>query len=264
MTNRFLLSTTEGKLAERFGDDAIMSIVPETKGADILLYTESGLFGGQRKMIPHDFISSFTDGRLTRAIALLKQNCVFTRIIGEGRFRYYPDTTVDMGRYRGGKPIKTRFTKKHVKGMINDIELVHGVMVDWTDDLQDTVLYLKSMRSFLAGKAHMGLYTRPNVKGAWVVPTSKDIELWILQSFPGIGPATADAIIQHFGGEVPLKWTCTFEELCKVQNITRSKAVELWKYLPTSAPLPLDALLPHVGSTIGPEFNALRERLRHG
>ena len=262
MATKFLLSPTETKLAKALGEEAMVSPLPEQKGADILLYTENGLFGGQRKMVPSDFISSFTDGRMTRAIALLKQNCVFARIIGEGRFRYYHDTTVDMGRYRGGKPIKTGFTKKHVKGMINDIELVHGVIVDWTEDLEDTVLYLKSMRSFLTGKTHTGLYSRPSARGLWNVPTSKDIELWLLQSFPGIGPATADAIIQYFGGEVPLKWTCTFEELCRVKNITRSKAVELWNYLPSSPPLPVDILVPRVGSAVIAEFSALRNKLK--
>ncbi len=239
----------------------MVSSIPESKGADILLYTESGLAGIQRKEVPSDFISSFTNGRMVRTLALMKEGCVFTRILCEGHFKYYPDTSVDMGRYKGGKPIKARFNKKHVKGMINDIQLVHGVIVDWSDDLADTVLYLRSLRGFLATSKHMGLYTRPNAKGLWNVPTSKDVELWILQSFPGIGPVTADAIIQHFGGEVPLKWTCTFEELCRVQNITRSKAVELWKYLPTSAPLPAGAITAHVGAAVVAEFSSMRNKL---
>ena len=272
MTTKFLLSPTETKLAKALGEEAMVSPIPELKGADILIYSESGLVGVQRKEVPHDFIASFTDGRMARAIALLKQNCTFQRVVGEKRFRYYPDTTVDMGRYRGGKPIKTGFTKKHVKGMVNDIEFVHGVMVDWTDDLEDTVLYLRSMRSFLAGKTHTGLYSRPSAKGLWNIPTSKDIELWLLQSFPGIGPATADAIIQHFGGEVPLKWTCTFEELCKVKNVTVSKARELWEYLPSSPPLPaprkpegtfINRMTDYEKlGRIQDEFNGLRSKLR--
>ena len=145
--------------------------------------------------------------------------------------------------------------------MINDLQLVHGVIIDWTEDLPDTVLYLKSMRSFLTAEKHTGLFTRPNVKGLWNVPTSKDVELWILQSFPGIGPTTADAIIQYFNGEVPLKWTCTFEELCRVKNVTRSKARELWNYLPSSPLLPPEALEPHTFPLVDPGFNAMRSKL---
>jgi ERCC4-type nuclease len=233
MTNRFLLSTTETDLAKKLGDDAMLSTIPETKGADILLYTDRGLVGWQRKSIPYDFLSSFTDGRLARAIPLLKERCLFQRIIGEGEFKYYPDTTVNMGRYKGGFPIKTRFNKKHIKGMINDIEFVHGIMIDWTEDLDDTVDYLKSARTFLANPTHMGLFRRPSAKGAWIVPSSKDIYLWVLQSFPGIGPSTADAIVQAFGGNVPMRWTCTASELASVPRISLSKAQELIGYLPS-------------------------------
>jgi ERCC4-type nuclease len=236
MASKFLVSTTDTETAKRFGDDAMLSTIPETKGADVLLYTDQGVVGWQIKRIPYDFLSSFTDGRLARAIPLLKERCTFYRIIGEGRFKYYPDTTVNMGRYRGGFPIKTRFTKKHIKGMINDIEWVHDIKIDWTEDLDDTVDYLRCARSFFADPKHMGLFRRPSAKGAWVVPSSKDIYLWVLQSFPGIGPSTADTIVQAFGGSVPMRWTCTAEELARVPRISLSKAKELIGYLPTSDP----------------------------
>jgi len=282
MPAKFLLSPTEtGRtvgntyrpgLSDFLADDAMVSTIPELKGADILLYSTAGLIGWQRKEIPTDFIGSMTDGRMARSIALMKSCCAFQRIIGEGKFRYYPDKTIDMGRYKGGKPIKTRFSKKHVVGMINDIEFVHGIIIDWTENLSDTADYLRGVRSFLSTSTHTGLFRRPSAKGLWNVPTSKDIELWLLQSFPGIGPSTADAIIQHFGGEVPLKWACTFEELCKVKNVTRSKAVELWNYLPTSAPLPADVSIrlatrsttmeENFKLTYGVEFSNMRNKLR--
>ncbi len=262
MPTKFLLSPSETKLAEAFGDEAMVSDIPESKGADILIYTVNGLFGGQRKAIPHDFLTSFTDGRLTRAIPLLKDNCTFARIIGEGRFKYYPDTSVDLGKIKGGSRIKTRFTKKHIKGMINDIQLVHGIMIDWTDDIEDTVAYLRSMRHFLNADKHVGLFTRPNVKGVWAVPSSKDVELWLLQSFPGVGPAIADSIIQHFGGVVPLKWTCTFDELCAVAKLSPKKAREVWNFLPTSTQIPASAVLVGAESFFTPQFNALRNKLK--
>ncbi len=272
MASKFLTSTTEGDLTDEFRDDAVMSTIPETKGADILLYTPHGVVGWQRKVLPGDFVTSFYDGRLARAIPLLKENCVFQRIIGEGKFNYYPDGTLDMGRLRGGKRVPTKFTENHILGMINDVQFVHDIKIDWTKDLKATVRYLRQTRTFLMETSHPGLFKRPNVKGVWVIPTSKDIELWLLQSFPGIGPAIAESIIQRFGGQVPLKWTCTFEELLNVDKVTPAKAKAMWESLPTSAPLPVDfdvkqtkrstAMAENFQSVYGVEFDKLRAKLR--
>lgn len=229
MSSKFLLSPSETSLAERFEDDAITSPLPESKGADILLYTESGLLGWQRKAVPNDFIDSVTDGRFARLLPLLVKNCVFCRIISEGQFKYWPDQTVHLGMmFREGKRVRipSRFTRKHIHGILNDIELVWGVPVRATEDLDDTVLYLKSMRDFMGAKKHVGLHTRPKVKGTWYVPTAEETQLWLLQGFSGIGPSTADKIIRLFG-RIPLKWTCTVDELVQVGGLTRRKAQEL-------------------------------------
>lgn len=269
MSIKYLLSPTEHDLAVGLGGEAVYSPLPEQKGADILIYSSVGLMGIQRKKVPHDFISSFTDGRLARSLPLIKESCTFQRVLGEGKFRYYQDTTVDLGFLKPGVRIPSRFTKSSIKAMINDVELVHGVMVDWTDDLSDTVLYLKAMSQFLAGKTHLGLFKRPNVQGLWSVPTSKEIELWILQSFPSIGPTTADRIIQFFGGSIPMKWTCSVDELCMITGITRKKATEIHALLPIEAP----TIHPELGKKVRPSvgisfnvnedtFNSLRNKLR--
>lgn len=272
MSSKFLTSTTEGDLTETLRDDAIMSPIPETKGADILLYTPHGVVGWQRKVIPSDFTSSFYDGRLARAIPLLKQNCVFQRIIGEGKFSYYPDGKLDIGRLKGGKPISTRLTENHILGMINDIQFVHDIKIDWTKDLMATVKYLRQARSFLMETKHQGLFRRPSAQGVWIVPTARDIDLWILQSFPGVGPAIADRIIQSFEGQIPLKWTCTYRELMSIERVTPSIAKIMWESLPTSAPIPADfnpkqgkrsmAMAETFQLAYGSNLGNLRDRIR--
>lgn len=255
MTSKFLLSPSETKLAELLEEEAIVSPLPEEKGADVLLYTDSGLVGFQRKQVPNDFITSVTDGRFARALPLLTKNCTFYRLVNEGRFKYWPDQTVHLGTLRNGKRIPSRFTKRHIHGMLNDIEFVWGVHIHWTDDISDTVLYLKSVREFMSAKKHVGLYTRPKVQGSWFVPTAREIELWILQSFPGIGASSADAIIQHFGGKIPLSWNCTFDELAQVPRVGRKKAMELWRALPSSPSLPAVSVSSQMN------FNSLRKKL---
>ena len=258
---KFLLSPSETKLAEKFEDEAVNSDLPEQKGADILLYTDSGLVGFQRKRIPHDFISSITDGRFARLLPLLTKSCAFFRLINEGEFKYWPNQTVFLGKTRDGKQIPCRFTKGHVRGILNDIEFVWGVPVRWTEDIDDTVDYLRSVRDFMTAKKHTGLFTRPKVKGSWYVPSADETQLWLLQGFGGIGPSTADKIVKHFGG-IPLKWTCTAEELTKVGGISIKTARELLGVL-SAVPKSAKHTGEHVAEGVPQEFDSLRSRLTH-
>jgi len=129
MPSKFLLSPSETALAEKFEDEAINSPLPEQKGADILLYTDAGIFGWQRKKLPHDFITSVTDGRFARLLPLLTKSCVFYRLINEGEFKYWPNQTVFLGKTRDGKQIPCKFTKGHVRGILNDIDIIWNVPV---------------------------------------------------------------------------------------------------------------------------------------
>lgn len=226
MSTQVLLAPTENALAEKLGDLAITSSIPEQKGADILIYAKPGLVGIQRKEIPHDFISSMTDGRLTRETGLLVEKCAFSLVMLEGKFRYYPDTTLDVGRKNPSK-----YKKSQVTGMLLDISLVRGIPIMPTDDIDDSVTFIKTLMHFVGTDKHLGLYARPNVKGAWYVPTADEIHLWLLQGFPGVGAQLAENIIKHFGGKMPLAWTCTMEELMAVPKIGEGKASEMFRLL---------------------------------
>ncbi len=252
MTIKVLLSPSEVALAKKLVGEAITSDIPEQKGADILIYSSYGLWGGQRKEVPHDFIASFTDGRMTRATSLMQHSCTFRYMICEGEFKYWPDGTVHLGMIRKKERIPSRFNRKHINGMLNDIELIKGIMVRWTDDIDDTVAYIRSVVSFLGKGKHLGLYTRPSAQGTWYVPKAKDIHLWLLQSFPGIGPATADNIINRFGGDIPLRWTCTQEELASVQGLSKKRAQEIWEALSSvSISAPGDSTISKLRKLIG-------------
>lgn len=226
-----LLSPSERELSHILGKNAITSTVPEEKGADALLYTQYGLFGIQRKAVPHDFISSIQDGRMARLTSLLKDTCQFRLLLCEGRFRYYPDGKLDLG-----PRVPTRYTYRHVRGMLFDIRYVKGIEIDHTDDVHDTADYILTLAEFFGKKKHLGLYTRPSAKGAWGVPGPHDLGLWLLQSFPGIGPTIADSIIEQFGGELPLRWNCTLDELCATPKLGVKRAHEMWKILGGEVP----------------------------
>ena len=264
MPSRFLLSPTENDLAEIFEDDAITSIIPEQKGADILLYTSVGVLGWQRKKVPNDFITSFTDGRFARLLPLLTKGCAFQRVIHEGEFKYWPDGTVHMGMMmKEGKRVRipSRFSRTSVHGMLNDIEIVWGVSIRVTEDLEDTVRYLRSVRRFVEAKSHTGLYTRPKLKGTWYVPSADEIQLWILQGFGGVGPTTADKIIKHFG-KIPLRWTCSARELAEISGVTLKQAQE-WVNVMSTPPKHSGVNEPQVRAMVETEgeFDALRRKM---
>lgn len=256
MPTKLLLSPSETALAGVLGEAAITSSLPEEHGADILLYSKRGLVGFQRKSIPNDFITSFTDGRMSRSMSLLTQTCTFTRLICEGVFRYWPDGTVHLGTMKHNKRVPSRFTRKHIHGMLNDIEFVRGVMIRWTDDIADTVRYIRSVAEYLEGKKHLGLYTRPSAKGNWGAPTAKDTELWLLQSFPGIGPSIADSIVSKFGGRVPLAWTCSLDDLVSIPRLSKERAKVMWESLPNTGAVSVSAVgmtskIDHLREMIG-------------
>lgn len=242
-------------LLQHLGDDAILSSIPEEKGADILIYSKAGLYGAQRKEIPHDFLASVGDGRLTRETTLLRQSCKFYEIIGEGHFRYWPD-----GRVALDMKEPSRYTRKQVDGIIFDIRWVKGIPIHYTDDLADTAQYLRWLADRLNKKEHTALLQRPSVQGTWYVPSAEEIQTWVLQSWPGIGPATAKAIIDHFSG-IPLRWTCTYEELCKVPRMSKNKAKELINSL-SNVKITESVNEPATSGIDTSSFDALRARIR--
>jgi ERCC4-type nuclease len=65
---------------------------------------------------------------------------------------------------------------------------------------------------------------------SWGTVDSDAYALWLLQSFPGIGPKNAAAIHKHFGG-VPIAWTVTASELQAVPGIGKKMAEALIKSL---------------------------------
>ncbi len=221
-----LLSPSETDLSKALGDSAITSSLPEEKGADVLLYTKQGLIGIQRKKVPHDFISSIEDGRMARSTTLLQSTCPYRILLCEGRFRYYPDGRLDLG-----PRVPSHYTVKHIRGMLFDIRFVKSVEVDFTDDIRDTAYYIRALGEFFNQEKHLGLYRRPSAKGTWGAPTTEDIDLWLLQSFQGIGVTLAGNIVERFGGKIPLQWSCTLEELRSVPGLGKKRAEALWESL---------------------------------
>jgi len=263
MSSKILLSPSEVKLKEVLKDDAMVSELCEERGADVLIYSPSGLLGIQRKAVPVDFTQSMIDGRFARSLPLMVENCTFCRVVCEGRFTYWPDGTLFIGKDRKGKRIPSRFTRNSIHGMLNDIEFIYGITIRYTENVEDTVRYIESLQRYLDAKKHVSLFKRPKATGAWGVPSRKDIHLWITQSFQGIGVNTADKIVSYFG-RAPFRWTCSAQELSKAANVSLVKADEWINCLEDK--LAHESSKPMSGSRVSEEktINDLRRMLMDG
>lgn len=229
----FLLSPSEGDLREKFKDLAEFSPIPETRGADVLFTTPFGLFGLQRKQVPHDFLKSARDGRIAREAALLRR-LPFSQFVGDGKFRYYGDTTVVVPGIPKDAKGMYNFTRRQIWGIELAIRIVQGIDIMYFDDTDTLVDYVKYLKKYMAKETHRTIFSRPREMNPWGQKDRKEEDLWILQGFPGVGVATAEKILDALGGVIPLRWVCSVEDLARISGISRSKAEKLHGCLPAS------------------------------
>lgn len=228
-----LVSPTETKELEKIesmlhgkGVSSVISSIPETKGVDYLIPTPHGLYGIQRKEVPHDFLSSIMDGRLAKETSLMAQHLKYRVVLGVGRFKFYPDGNV----YTGGPKAAYRFYEQQIDLMVFSIKLIKGIDVEFVDDRYKFVDYIDTVIKFMNKEKHVGLFSRPAAQSEWGAPSSEEFKLWILQGFPQVGPGLAENILKAFG-KLPLKWDCEFGDLLHVPGIGQTRARKLWEIL---------------------------------
>jgi len=228
-----LVSPSDKPLAEKLGDKAITSSLPEQKGADVLIYSRGMSLGLQRKEVPHDFILSVIDGRLARETSLLRTSVWYGAVVCEGKFKYFKDgALVSRAPKDVRRSIYGRFTYSMVQKILLEIQVVKGIDVVFVEEgIESTAAYIEVLLEFLASPKHVGLYRRPGAPGVWGTPTFDEQQSWILQGFPGVGPSLADSILKAFGGRIPAKWMCDYEEFLEVKGIGAGRAKKIYKQL---------------------------------
>ena len=212
-----LISPTEPTEIKRLGRT---SSKPEKYGADILWFAHRLKFGVQRKQFPGDFLASLYDDRLYKEMAQMK---ALDRgiLVLEG----YGDWTDD-----GHLIDRRRFTKRQMFNLINSVAFEHGVPVTRVRNVNETVQAVTSFYAWSEKVDHRSLETRPNPGSMWGKATSREWQLHVLQSFEGVGPKQAAAILDHFG-KVPIRWEVTAKELMEVKGIGKMTAEKLMRAL---------------------------------
>jgi ERCC4-type nuclease len=204
------------------------SALPERYGVDILIPSRLGAIGVQRKELS-DFFASVTDGRLAREYPMMQGLAVAVLLI-EGRQRWSTEGYY-LGSDRSASYSRQAWTRDQFRSYMLSVQS-KGIWVVETDDLTDTRKWLENMARWANKEAHRGLAGRPKPQGAWGKADSRDWLLFLAQSFPGIGAAQAEKMVDHFGGTLPIAWTCTPEELLACPGIGKGRMESLLAALP--------------------------------
>jgi ERCC4-type nuclease len=89
------------------------------------------------------------------------------------------------------------------------------VWVVHTDDPADSARAVRGLAAWAAKARHTSLDVRARASPE---VASRPWGLQVLQCFPLVGPVVAGEVWDAFGG-VPLRWTCTADELAAVRGI---------------------------------------------
>lgn len=217
----FLVSTSEHDIvALGYG---IPSTLPEEYGADILILSPRGMCGIQRKRFPEDLFASLNDGRLARELALM--NALEWRVlVPEGRPKFDPSGhLLSEG--------NSRWTKASIRNLMRSMKIQHGVDVEWSDDIEDTVEIAHEFEDYLSKTTHRSLLTRPKsnkTQDEWGMFNQRDWARFFLQGLPGVGSTLAESIadycIKKYGKAVPLSLDLLPEELMEIPGIGKKRA----------------------------------------
>lgn len=215
-----LVAPTEHDLHEKFRTSNLrwqVSSMPERHGSDIISVTPTGLIGYQRKTLP-DLSSSLLDGRLYYELAQMVSSASLATsfLVIESPLR----RTVDELSFTD-----STITPAQLRSIIAKFHL-NGIGYLPTASLTDTFAAIQSMGRYLSSGDATTIRRPKQLSNTWGTIQSDAYALFLLQSFPGIGPKLAGDIYAHFHG-VPIAWTVDAKALSAVPGIGKKKAADL-------------------------------------
>lgn len=216
--SRFLISPSEPPVLRQIGR---VSRWPEEFGCDVAWDSDkAGLVGVQRKEYG-DLVSSVRSGRL--GDQLVKMEGLDVRVVLiEGQLAYHADGTA-------ANLYGSKWTRAQDRGLRRTLQWAWGCLVEDSPDLQGTIGVLQELAGWLDKGDHSSLLSRPRAPkrvlkggggpgGSWETGDGEserlvgiEAKVHFLTGLPGIGPRTAQNIIERYG-RVPLGWELGFEE----------------------------------------------------
>jgi DNA excision repair protein ERCC-4 len=193
-----------------------ISSLPERHGCDFFYVQPTGILGFQRKTLP-DLAASLIDGRLHYELAQIESSATISHA--------YLIIESTLTRTTSGELVDAAISIDTVRSVIAKCAS-RGVGYLPSSRPLDTLHCIFGVAKYIGGH-HSDSLTRPKqLKNEWGTVGSDAYALFLLQSFPNIGPKQAKAIYDHFG-YVPIEWTVSASQLMEVKGIGRKTAESL-------------------------------------
>ncbi len=157
-----------------------------------------------------DFVQSIIDGRLFEQAAKLADHFAKPVIIVEGR---------DIYTVRNVHP-------NAIRGAIASLVLDYGIPVIFTRDERETAAYIRA----LARREQLELNREPRLRGEKRILSLPEMQRFIVESLPFVGPKLARQLLKHFG-TVERVFTASERELAQVEGIGPKRAKEIRRVL---------------------------------
>lgn len=188
---------------------------------DFLVATVDGEWAGVQRKEVRDLVASVRGDRIAREIGQAEGLAAAILVI-EGDWRW--DASGRSGRCRG-------WTRAQLDGLLLSFQVEHGWKVMHSTSLADTAALLHRIEAWFAKATHGSLSRRPKPRASearWGEQGHRATGIHILQSVDGMGPTRAAAVFDHFGS-VPLRWSCTQEEMLAVPGIGPGRVKKMWE-----------------------------------
>ncbi|MCE4616101.1 MAG: helix-hairpin-helix domain-containing protein [Aeropyrum sp.] len=158
-----------------------------------------------------DLAKSLFDGRLFEQVSRLAEHYDKVFLIVEGR--------PIPGRYRG--------RERSIYGAIVRLELEYDVRIINTVDPSGTAFVIEALaRQESRGGQRIVIHKKPRLS------SPEEWQVYILQSFPGIGRKTAERILERFGSLYNF-FTAPKAEISRVEGVGEKKAEDIKRILLT-------------------------------
>jgi len=186
--------------------DDVVVIVKELPVGD---YVVSDRVAIERKS-SSDFVQSIIDGRLFEQAAKLSEHFARPVVIVEGEEIYA---------VRNVHP-------NAIRGAIASLALDYGIPVIFTRNERETAAYIRA----LARREQLDLNREPRIRGEKRILSLPEMQRFIVESLPFVGPKLARQLLKHFG-TVERVFTASERELAQVDGIGPKRAKEIRRVL---------------------------------
>lgn len=195
-------------------------------GFDMMLFTNAGTLGIERKKVPMDLLNSVTDGRLNREILAMREETQIQILLLHGRMNFYSNGMLKLW----GRRPNRNWTKRGVANLLRTVQYIEGIYVEWADTNRELVQTVHDLQTYFDKKDHLSLKSRPRVETNWIVPTRGERVIHFYDGLPGVAAIGAKKLYDKYPSPIQL-YEATVEDLMQVSGIGKVMANSIHNFL---------------------------------